>query len=110
MAFNRSFCVYILASKSRRLYIGMTNSFFNRVMQHKAGEIEGFTSRYNIHRLVYYERFKYVNNCIARETQLKSWSRAKKIALIAAFNPTWEDLAADWGKPVVPLKPIVKPK
>lgn len=64
-----------------------------------------FTRRYKINRLVYYEQFKYVNNCIARETELKKWSRAKKVALIAAFNPAWEDLAADWGKPIEPLKP-----
>ena len=101
---------YILASKSRRLYIGMTNSLFNRVMQHKSGEEDGFTKRYNINRLVYYETFKYVNNCIAQETQLKAWSRAKKVALIESFNPTWEDLAADWGKRIEPLKPQTKTK
>jgi putative endonuclease len=70
--FPRSFYVYILASKSRRIYVGMTNSLFNRALQHKSGEV-GFTSRYNINRLVYYEKFKYVNNSIAREKQLKSW-------------------------------------
>jgi putative endonuclease len=87
------FYVYVLASKSRRIYIGITNSLFNRVMQHKAAEVDGFTKRYKINRLVYYEVFKYVHNCIAREAQLKKWSRAKKIALIESFNPTWEDLA-----------------
>jgi putative endonuclease len=98
------FYIYILASKSRRIYIGMTNSLFSRVMQHKSGEIEGFTRRYKINRLVYYEVFKYVNNCIARETQLKAWSRAKKVALIISLNPTWEDLAAEWGTRIEPLK------
>lgn len=78
MAFNRKFFVYILASKSRRLYIGMSNSLFNRVMQHKSGEIEGFTKRYKINRLVYYEEFKYVNNCIARETELKEMVASKE--------------------------------
>src|SRR5437870_3070351 len=87
------FYIYILASKSRRTYVGMTNSLLRRVMEHKSGELEGFTKRYKIDRLVYYEIFKYVNNCIARETQIKAWSRAKKLALIASFNPTWEDLA-----------------
>jgi len=67
--------------------------------------MEGFTKRYKIDRLVYYEVFKYVNNCIARETQLKGWSRAKKVALIASLNPTWEDLAADWGTRIEPLGP-----
>ena len=98
MAFRRRFYVYILASKSRRLYTGMTNSLFERVLQHKAKETEGFTKRYNIDRLVYYEEFRYVGNCIAREKQVKSWARAKKIALIHSSNPGWEDLAADWGK------------
>ena len=100
MPFPRKFFVYIVASKSRRLYAGMTNNLIRRVLQHKAGEIEGFTKRYRIDRLVYYEVFKYVNNCIAREKQIKSWSRAKKVALIQGLNPTWEDLAAEWGKPV----------
>lgn len=77
---------------------------FVRVMQHKRGEDE-FTRRYHINRLVYYEIFKYVNNCIARETQVKSWRRAKKVALIVSTNPTWEDLAADWGKPIKRLVP-----
>lgn len=99
MPYPRTFFVYILASKSRRLYNGMTNSLFNRVLQHKNGEGE-FTSRYKINRLVYYEKFQYVKNCIAREKHIKSWSRAKKLALISAFNPTWEDLAADWGQRV----------
>jgi hypothetical protein len=73
-------------------------------MQHKFGEVDGFTKRYKINRLVYYEVFKHVNNCIAREKQIKTWSRAKKIALIASFNPTWEDLAADWGTQIEPMQ------
>ena len=105
MKLPKTFFVYILASKSRRLYVGMTNSLFRRILQHKEGEIDGFTKRYNIDRLVYYETFRYVNNCIAREKQIKSWSRAKKLDLIRAFNPTWEDLALDWGKPIEPMKP-----
>jgi putative endonuclease len=67
-----------MSSKSRRIYVGMTNSLFNRVMQHKEGKIEGFTQRYKINRLVYFEPFQYVNNCIAREKQVKGWARAKK--------------------------------
>ena len=70
-----------------------------RVLQHKSGE-GGFTRRYRITRLVYYETFRYVNNAIARETEIKNWRREKKIALIEADNPTWEDLAADWDKPI----------
>jgi putative endonuclease len=70
-----------------------------RVLQHKSGQVAGFTQRYHINRLVYYEAFRYVNNAIARETQIKKWRREKRVALIEALNPTWEDLAADWRKP-----------
>ena len=101
---NREFYVYILASKSRRIYVGMTNFLFHRVEQHRRGEVK-FTSRYRIDRLVYYEIFKYVNNCINRETEIKKWSRAKKLALIAGMNPTWEDFAAEWGKTIKLLTP-----
>ncbi len=69
------FHVYIMASKSRRIYVGMTNSLFSRVMQHKEGQIEGFTKRYKINRLVHFEPFQYVNNCIAREKQVKKDGR-----------------------------------
>jgi putative endonuclease len=105
MKVERRFYVYVLSSKSRRTYVGMTNSLFRRIMQHKSGEQDGFTKRYNINRLVYFESFRYVNNCIAREKQIKSWSRAKKVSLISSLNPTWEDLAADWGKGFKPLLP-----
>jgi putative endonuclease len=84
--------VYILSNKSRTLYVGVTNKLLFRVEQHRNGEFEGFTKRYNIHRLVYFERFQYVQNAIAREKEIKGWLRAKKIALIEAENPTWEDL------------------
>ena len=94
MARDWRFYVYIMSSKSRRLYIGMTNGLTRRVIEHKTGDIDGFTKRYKINRLVYYERYKYVNNAIARETEIKAWSRAKKVALIQSTNPTWEDLAA----------------
>ena len=101
---EKRYYVYILASKGRVLYVGVTGSLFARVLQHKSREAEGFTSRYNITRLVYYEVFQYVNNAIARETELKKWRRQKKLALIERFNPTWEDLAADWGEPNVMKK------
>jgi len=71
-----------MASKSRVLYIGVTGFLMSRMLQHKAGEIEGFTKRYNITRLVYYEVFQYVNNAIARETEIKKWRREKKVTLI----------------------------
>jgi putative endonuclease len=92
--------VYILASKSRTLYIGVTNNLRARILQHRSGEIGGFTSDYKIHRLVYYEQHAWIQNAIAREKQLKRWRREKKVWLIERENPTWEDLAADWGKAV----------
>ena len=70
----------------------------SRALQHKA-EDSGFTSRYHIDRLVYYEVFKYVNRAIARETEIKKWGREKKVALIESMNPAWEDLSASWGQP-----------
>lgn len=101
------FWVYIMASKSRRIYTGMTNSITNRVLQHKSGEIDGFTKRYKINRLVYCEEYKCVGNAIRREKQVKSLDLAKRVALIESMNPTWEDLAADWGKPIKPLTPRI---
>jgi hypothetical protein len=65
--------------------------------------VEGFTKRYNVTRLVYYEVFQYVNNAIARETEIKKWRREKKVAVIERSNPTWEDLAADWGTSIPPM-------
>ena len=92
--------LYIMASKIRVLYVGITGFLMLRVLQHKAGETDGFTKRYHVNRLVYYEVFQYVNSAIARETEIKKWRRAKKVALIEAVNATWEDLAADWGSPI----------
>jgi len=79
---EKRYYVYIMASKSRVLYIGVTGFLMSRMLQHKAGEIEGFTKRNNITRLVYYEVFQYVNNAIARETEIKKWRREKKVTLI----------------------------
>ncbi len=99
----RSFYVYILSSKSRVLYTGITDNIYRRTWKHKNDVHAGFTSDYKVHRLVYYETFKYVNNAIAREKSIKGWLRRKKIALIEAENPTWEDLSASWfnGKQVL---------
>jgi putative endonuclease len=85
--------VYIVASRSRILYVGVTNDLLRRVLQHRKGQAPGFTSRYNIHRLVHYEAFCDIRNAIAREKEIKDWTRAKKVALIESKNPTWEDLA-----------------
>ena len=91
-----NFYVYILASRSRTLYVGVTHALRTRVAQHREGAPGTFTTRYNVHRLVYAERFQYVGNAIAREKELKDWNRGRKVALIEVRNPTWEDLAADW--------------
>jgi putative endonuclease len=94
----KRYYVYIMTSKGRVLYVGVTGFLMSRVLQHKAGD-SGFTSRYHIDRLVYYEVFKYVNRAIARETEIKKWRREKKVALIESMNPAWEDLSAGWGQP-----------
>jgi putative endonuclease len=75
----------------------MTNSIYRRALQHKRGDIEGFSSKYRCIRLVYYESLDDVHKAIGREKQLKGWSRAKKIALIESRNPRWDDLAEKWG-------------
>lgn len=91
-----TFFVYILASKSRVLYTGMTNDLRFRVYEHKTGRLEGFIKRYRIHRLVYFEQYQYVYNAIAREKQIKNWVRQKRVALIESINPIWGDLAENW--------------
>jgi putative endonuclease len=96
---EKRYYVYIMASRSLTLYTGVTGDIYHRTLQHKAGEIEGFTKKYHINRLVYYETFKYVNNALAREKQIKAWTRAKRIVVIKSMNPTWQDLAEGWGEP-----------
>jgi len=98
---EKLYYVYILGSKSRAIYIGMTAFLMNRVLRHRAGEGGDFTRKYRIHRLVYYEVFHSVAAAIARETEIKKWRREKKVALIVQANPTWEDMAAEWGLPAV---------
>jgi putative endonuclease len=88
--------VYILASRTKRLYIGMTNSLDRRLAEHKSGDVPGFTSRYRINRLVYCEEYKYVRDAIAREKYLKGLLRSKKVALIEELNPEWDDLSEYW--------------
>ena len=98
---DRQYFVYIMSSNSGTLYIGMTNSIYRRALQHKAGEIEGFSSQYHCNRLVHYESYDDVHRAIGREKQLKGWTRAKKIMLIEAKNPRWADLAEHWGAKMV---------
>ena len=87
---------YIVASRSLTLYIGMTGNLQKRVFEHKRKLHEGFSATYNCNRLVWFERFVNPENAIAREKQLKGWTRTKKIALIAKSNPTWIDLSEEW--------------
>jgi putative endonuclease len=86
--------VYILASKAGVLYVGVTNSLDDRVLAHRLKRVEGFTKRYNVNRLVYSEYFPGIVLAIAREKEIKGWTRARKIALIESTNPLWTDLAA----------------
>jgi len=88
--------VYILASRSRVLYTGVTNDLARRVQEHKQGLIPGFTQQYRVTRLVYFEQFGDIPAAIAREKQIKGWVRARKLELIEARNPTWDDLAKKW--------------
>jgi putative endonuclease len=88
----RQYYVYILSSRSRQLYIGVTNDLVRRLDQHRQ-HASGFTTKYRIERLVYYEIANDPMVAIAREKQLKGFRRAKKIALIAAMNPAWNDLS-----------------
>jgi putative endonuclease len=100
----RQFFVYIMtnAPKPAVLYAGITGNLPHRVWQHKNKLIPGFTSRYNLTRLVYYERFFYPDAAIAREKAIKGWRRSKKITLIESMNPSWDDLAKDWGNEYKP--------
>jgi putative endonuclease len=93
---ERSPCVYILASRRNgTLYIGVTSDLFKRIGLHKQDLIEGFTKKYRVHRLVYYEMHPTMEAAIRREKQLKEWRRAWKIRLIESMNPQWIDLFAE---------------
>jgi putative endonuclease len=90
------FYVYIMSSSNRALYIGVTNNLERWVLEHKSKEIEGFTRKYNVTRLVYFEHTTDVKAALEREKQLKRWNRAKKMVLIESLNPKWEDLSLGW--------------
>ncbi len=97
---EKRYYTYIVASRSRNLYIGITSGIEVRVLQHRNGSFEGHSKKYNCHWLVYFERHPFVADAITREKQLKGWSRAKKIWLIERENPAWVDLSEEWGRPV----------
>ena len=88
--------VYIMTNRSGTLYVGVTNDIARRVREHRARRPGSFTTRYRLDRLVYVEETESVRAAIAREKQIKGWVRRRKLALVAAANPTWADLAASW--------------
>ncbi len=95
-AVGKTYFVYILTSKRNgTLYIGMTSKLRHRVWQHKTKVVEGFTERYGVDRLVYFERFDHVDAAIRREKRLKKWNREWKLRLIEERNPEWKDLFED---------------
>ncbi len=90
------FYVYIMASISGVLYVGLTNDIVRRVWEHKNDRIEGFSKKYKCHKLVYYECYQYIDDAISREKQLKRWNRKKKEFLINRDNSHLNDLAMEW--------------
>ena len=93
---ERIYSTYIVASRSHTLYIGVSGNLLKRVFEHKQRKHAGFSAKYNCNRLVWFERFTGPEGAIAREKQLKGWSRVKKIALIERDNSTWNDLSEGW--------------
>jgi len=92
----KTYYVYMMTNKTRTIYTGVTNNLERRVVEHKCKLIPGFTSQYNLTRLVYFEVFGDIRAAIQREKQIKGWLRAKKVALIIAGNPAWRDLSEGW--------------
>src|SRR5215470_17664980 len=92
----KTYFVYIMSNKSRRLYVGITSRLYSRVFEHKNKVLPGFTARYQFDMLIYYEEFAWVTDAIAREKEIKGWRREKKVQLILTENPDWADLSAEW--------------
>ncbi len=92
----RDYCVYLLTNRSGTLYTGVTNDLQRRMYEHKNKLVEGFTKRYNIAMLVYYEVTSDIGEALTREKQIKAWRRSKRIALIESVNPQWRDLSEGW--------------
>ncbi len=95
----KHYYVYIMSSRSKTLYTGVTNNLIRRVLEHKQGVGSQFTRKYRITRLVHFEETRDVHAALTREKQIKSWTRAKKLQLIDAGNPGWKDLSTDWETP-----------
>ena len=92
----KQYYVYIMTNRSKTLYTGVTNDLTRRVYEHKNKMIDGFTKKYNITKLVYYEETIDIQAAITREKQIKGWLRSKKIALIESVNPNWNDISEGW--------------
>lgn|SRR5690348_16339710 len=97
---QKTYYVYIMASQLRVLYIGITSGIERRARQHKMHWFDGFTARYNVTNLVYFEKYSSPSVAIRREKELKTWRREKKLALIESVNPKWLDLSYGWYQPV----------
>ena len=93
---DRQYFVYIMTNRSRTLYAGVTGDLERRVHEHKDKLIPGFTSKYRVDRLVYFEATNDIRSAIEREKQIKGWRRTRKLALVRSVNPTWRDLSRDW--------------
>ena len=92
-----NYYVYILTNwDDSVMYVGVTNNLERRLYEHRNHLVDGFTKKYNVHKLVYYEYTNDVYSALEREKQLKGWTRAKKNALVAKANPTWKDLSLEW--------------
>ena len=114
MSEPKRFYVYIITNRPRShvLYTGVTGNLSRRVFEHKNKLVPGFTSRYNLTRLVYYEQFVYPDAAINREKEVKGWRRSKKVHLIESMNPHWHDLAEKWAdisKPASTTLAKIKP-
>ena len=101
MRLQKTYFVYIMTNRSKTLYTGVTNNLIRRVREHKMGTGSGFAAKYQVNRLVYFERFEDVHNALEREKRIKGWLRIKKIALIVSVNPArsilrWRDLSLEW--------------
>ena len=96
MVLTKTYYVYIMTNNSKTLYTGVTNNLERRVFEHKHGSVKGFTKKYNIDRLVYYDFCPDINEAIKREKQIKGWLRNRKIELIERDNPEWKDLSEGW--------------
>ena len=109
---NKQYYIYIMSSRSSTLYIGSAHDLLKRVLDHKEKFVDGFTKRYSINRLVYYEACETSDATINREKQLKGWTRAKKIALIESVNPNWKDLSLELmyqeDEKQISEKPVIK--